>query len=67
MSILVHYSDETLGIYKNVQEAEDEILQQFSDSDMTCTPEYVEEVDEQENQVAVFSCTWSLELEKQES
>jgi len=65
--IKVHYSDESLGEYDILKEAEADILACFSNSDNMVTPEYVEEVDDKDEQVAVFSCDWSVELIKCET
>ena len=62
--IVVYYSDESLGEYSTVEEAEKDILQNFSDSDMLTTPDAVIEQDDNRKEIGSYGCTWSLKLEK---
>jgi hypothetical protein len=64
--IKVHYNDESVDEYNSLEDAEEGILLSFAESDNNVVPIYVEEVDANDKQLAVFGCTWKVTLEKQE-
>ena len=60
MKIQVHYSDCTMGIYENLQQAQEEILERHAED---VEPEYVQEINEDGDETGkVFGCTWSVKL-----
>ena len=62
MKIRVHYSDETVGEYSSIAEAESEILEMVTGSDFAATVDAVQEIDENDNVICNYGCNWSVKL-----
>lgn len=61
MRIRVSYDDGTVGDYDSLEAAKVEILEQFAAGAL---PDQVVEVDEDDNELRYFGCTWDVTLEE---